>query len=122
MPAKAYFLYILFTAFRVTSFSIFLKGKGGKGSTVTLWSLGILSPYGCLVLLFFWSAIVLYSKNNPKLKIIPLFLIPVIFHIFERNVYFTTFCTLISITTYINNRIRLDDYKFYNIFNKPPEN
>ncbi len=113
-------LLFIYLSFLGTSFSIFLKGRGGKGSTVTIWSLMILSPKACVIMLIIWTTLVLFSKNNPVIKTIPLFLIPIIFYIFEKDIYFTVFCVLFSITTFINNRIKMDDYKFYKIFNNNP--
>lgn len=112
-------LLFVYLAFLGTSFSIFLKGKGGKGSTVAIWSLMILSPYACMILLSLWTVIVLISKNNPVIKTIPIILIPVIFHIFEQNVSFTIFCVFLSTTIFINNRLRSDDYKYYDVFKNP---
>ena len=112
-------LLFVYLAFLGTSFSIFLKGRGGKGSTLAIWSLMILSPYACMTLLILWTVIVFISKNNPVIKTIPLILIPVIFHVFEKDVYFTLFCVILSTTIFIINRIRLDDYKYYNLFNNP---
>jgi len=113
-------LLFIYLSFLGTSFSIFLKGRGGKGSTVIIWSLAILSPKACLIMLVTWITIVLFSKNNPVMKTIPLFLIPIIFYIFETEVYFTIFCVFFSITTFINNKIKMDDYKFYKLFNNSP--
>jgi len=113
-------LLFIYLSFLGTSFSIFLKGRGGKGSTVIIWSLAILSPKACLIMLVTWITIVLFSKNNPVIKTIPLFLIPIIFYIFETEVYFTIFCVFFSITTFINNKIKMDDYKFYKLFNNSP--
>ena len=113
-------LLFIYLSFLGTSFSIFLKGRGGKGSTVIIWSLAILSPKACLIMLVTWITIVLFSKNNPVIKTIPLFLIPIIFYIFETEVYFTIFCVFFSITTFINNKIKMDDYKFYKLFNNNP--
>ena len=112
-------LLFVYLSFLGTSFSIFLKGKGGKGSTVAIWSLMILSPYACMILLSLWTVIVLISKNNPIIKTIPLILIPIIFHIFEKDVYFTIFCVFLSSTIFINNRMKLDDYKYYDLFKNP---
>ena len=112
-------LLFVYLSFLGTSFSIFLKGKGGKGSTVAIWSLMILSPYACMILLSLWTVIVLISKNNPIIKTIPLILIPIIFHIFEKDVYFTIFCVFLSSTIFINNRMKLDDYKYYDFFKNP---
>ena len=59
-------------SFLGTSFSIFLKGRGGKGSTVAIWGLLVLSPKACVVMLIVWTIIVLFSKNNHTIKTIPL--------------------------------------------------
>ncbi len=115
-------LLFVYLAFLGTSFSIFLKGKGGKGTTVAVWSLLILSPYACMLLLVVWAAVVFISKNNPKIKTIPILLLPVIFHLVENDVYFTTFCLFLSLTIFINNRLKLDDYNYYQIFNSDPLN
>ena len=112
-------LLFVYLSFLGTSFSIFLKGKGGKGSTVAIWSLMILSPYACMIQLSLWTVIVLISKNNPVIKTIPLILLPIIFHIFENDVYFTIFCVFLSTTIFVNNRMRVDDYKYYDVFKNP---
>ena len=111
-------LLFLYLAFLGTCFSVFLKGKGGKGSTVALWGLFILSPYACVILLLLWTIVVLISNNNPNIKSIPLLFIPIIFHLAEKDFYFTIYCILLSVTIFINNKVRLDDYKYYGNFKK----
>jgi glycerol-3-phosphate acyltransferase PlsY len=114
-------LLLVYCAFLGTSFSIFLKGKGGKGTTMAFWSLLILSPYAAVLLLVVWTIIVGIAQNNPITKTIPLVVLPVIFHVFEKDIYFTAFCILVSLTLFFNNRMRPDDYKYYHIFNAEPK-
>lgn len=113
-------LVLVYCSFLGTNFSIFLKGKGGKGTTMAFWSLLILSPYAGVVLLIVWTIIVVISKNNQKTKTIPLLVLPVIFHFFEKDIYFTAFCLLLSLTIFMNNRMRPDDYKYHQIFSAGP--
>ena len=111
-------LLLLYLSFLGTCFSVFLKGKGGKGTAVAVWGLLILSPYACIILLLIWAIFVLAANNNPIIKSIPLVFIPIIFHFAEKDFYFTTFCILLSITIFINSKIKLDDYKYYGLFKK----
>ena len=89
-----------------TSFSIFLKGKGGKGSTVAMWSLLILSPYSLLILLAFWVVILKLSRGNFLIKKIPLLFIPVVIFIVEKDLTFTLFGLLTSFLFYLNSYMK----------------
>ena len=101
-----------------TSFSLFLKGKGGKGSTVAMWSLLILSPYSLFTLLALWMVIIKVSRGNFLVKRIPLLFIPIIIYFFERDVLFALFGLLTSILFYLNSYRRKDDFVHYGIFHR----
>ena len=101
-----------------TSFSIFLKGKGGKGSTVAMWSLLILSPYSLFTLLALWIVILKVSRGNFFVKKIPLLFIPIIIYYFEHDILFGLFGLLTSILFYLNSHRRQDDFVHYGIFHQ----
>lgn len=101
-----------------TSFSVFLKGKGGKGSTAAMWSLLILSPYSLLILLIVWITIIKISRGNLLIKKIPLFFIPIVIFAVERDLIFSLFGLLTSFLFYLNNYGRKDDFIHYGIFHR----
>ena len=61
-------LLFVYCALIGTSFSIFLKGKGSKATTVALWSLLILSPYALLTLLLLGAITLKIANNNALIK------------------------------------------------------
>jgi glycerol-3-phosphate acyltransferase PlsY len=99
-----------------TSFSVFLKGKGGKGSTVAVWSLLILSPYSLITLAILWFPVLKLSRGNPLIKRLPLLFIPIVIYIIERDVVFTLFGLLTSFLFFLSNYYRKDDFVEYGIF------
>ena len=111
-------LLFVYLALVGTSFSIFLKGKGGKGSTVAMWSLLILSPYSLFTLLTLWIVILKISRGHFLIKKIPLLFIPLVIYLFERDVYFTLFGFLTSFLFYLNSYKRKDDFVHYGIFHR----
>ena len=101
-----------------TSFSVFLKGKGGKGSTVAVWSLLILSPYSLITLAILWFPILKLSKGNPLIKRLPLLFIPIVIFIVERDVVFTFFGILTSFLFFLTSFYKKDDFVEYGIFHE----
>ena len=111
-------LLFVYCAFIGTSFSVFLKGKGSKASTVAMWSLLILSPYALLTLLTLWMVILKIAGANVLIKKIPLLFIPIIIFIFEQDLIFTFFGFLTSILFFLNSFKRKDDFITYGIFQR----
>ena len=111
-------LLFVFLSLVGTSFSIFLKGKGGKGSTVAMWSLLILSPYSLFTLLALWIVVLKVSRGNFLIKKIPLLFIPIIIYYFENDILFALFGLLTSILFYLNSYRRKDDFVHYGIFHQ----
>ena len=99
-----------------TSFSIFLKGRGGKGSTIAWNSLLILSPYSFFILLLLWMTLFKLSKGNLLIKKIPLLFIPPVIYLVERDWVFTLFGLLAGMLLYLNNYWRKDDFAYYKVF------
>ena len=101
-----------------TSFSIFLKGKGGRGSTVALWSLLILSPYSLILLLMLWLPVIKLSRGNLSIKRIPPFFIPIVIFIVERDVFFALFGLLTSFLFTLGSYVKKDDFVEYGIIHE----
>ena len=111
-------LLFVYCALIGTSFSIFLKGKGSKATTVALWSMLILSPYALLTLLLLGAITLKIADNNVFIKKIPYLLIPLIIYVFEQNLVFTLFGFLTCILFFLNSIKRKDDFVHYGIFKK----
>ena len=111
-------LLFVYCALIGTSFSIFLKGKGSKATTVGLWSLLILSPYALLTLLLLAALTLKIAGNNVFIKKIPFLFIPLVIFVFEQNLIFTLFGFLTSILFFLNSFKRKDDFIHYGIFQK----
>lgn len=111
-------LLFIFLALVGTSFSVFLKGKGGKGSTLTWFSLMLLSPFSFIILLSLWIIVFKISKGNLLIKKIPLGFVPLVIFLIERDWVFTLFGLLTGLLLYINNYRRKDDFAYYHVFQK----
>ena len=109
-------LLFVYCALIGTSFSIFLKGKGSKATTVGLWSLLILSPYALLTLLLLGGFTLKIAGNNVLIKKIPFLFIPLVIFLFEQNLIFTLFGFLTTILFFLNSLKRKDDFVHYGIF------
>ena len=101
-----------------TSFSAFLKGRGGKGSTAAFWSIFILSRYSCFVLLGTWIILALLARSSIHIKKLQLICIPCIICLVERDVAFTLFGLLTSVLFFLTTYLRKDDFTYYNILSQ----
>jgi glycerol-3-phosphate acyltransferase PlsY len=117
---KAVTLLLIYCSFLGTNFSIFLRGKGGKGTTMIAWSMLLLSPYALIVLLLIWGVIYKASKGNLHIRRIWLLSVPVVIFLFERDVSFTLFGFLYSLLSYVKSVRTVDDFAYYGIFQKKP--
>ena len=105
-----------FSALVGTSFSLFLKGRGGKGSTVAIWTILILSPLAGVMMLTTWGALAVWARTNIIVKKLQLICIPGIIYLVERDLVFTAFGILTSFLFLLTGYIRKDDFAYYNVF------
>ncbi|NIQ04632.1 MAG: glycerol-3-phosphate acyltransferase, partial [Candidatus Korarchaeota archaeon] len=84
-------LIFIFSAMLGTSFSIFLKGKGGMGRTILIWTLLILAPISAILLGAIWLAIYKICKDSYYSSIINNFLIPVVLLPTQQSIPFAIF-------------------------------
>lgn len=111
-------LLFLSCSFVGTNVSIFLKGKGGKGSTIVIWGLLVLSPYALAALLLIWCIIFKLSRGNSMIKRIWLLFVPLVIFFFERDVMFAVFGLLYSLFCFLKSFKTIDDFAYYRIFQK----
>jgi acyl phosphate:glycerol-3-phosphate acyltransferase len=109
-------LLFVFSALVGTSCSVFLNGRGGKGSTAALWSVLLLSPLSCLWLLVTAAILSLLARITIRIKKLQLLCIPCVIYVVERDMVFTLFGILTSLLFVFNSYRRKDDFVYYNIF------
>jgi len=105
-----------FSALVGTSFSLFLKGRGGKGSTVAIWTILILSPLAGVILLATAGILAVLARANIMIKKLLLICIPGVIYLVERDPVFTAFGVLASLLFLLTGYIRKDDFAYYNVF------
>jgi len=111
-------LLFVFSSLVGTSCSVFLKGRGGKGSTAALWSVLLLSPLSCLWLLVTAAMLSLLARITIRIKKLQLLCIPCVIYVVERDMVFTLFGILTSLLFVFNSYRRKDDFVYYNIFHQ----
>ena len=111
-------LLLVFCSFLGSMFSLYLKGKGGKGSTVMMWSLLVLSPFSLMIITFVWFVVYRLSKYYSSIKRIWLPCVPVVLYLMEQDIAFTLFGLLYSVCWYLKSQKSIDDLAHFNIFQK----
>jgi glycerol-3-phosphate acyltransferase PlsY len=84
------------------SFSIFLKGKGGKGVSTSFGVIIALFPIPALIALFVWAGVIMATHYVSAGAIAESLSLPLFIHIFQRNFFLTStgiaICALIIYT------------------------
>ena len=111
-------LLLVFCSFLGSMFSIYLKGKGGKGSTVMIWCLLVLSPFSLVIITLLWFVVYRLSKYYSSIKRIWLPCVPVVLYLIEQDVAFTLFGLLYSVCWYLKSLKSIDDLAYFKIFQK----
>lgn len=96
-----------------TGYSIFLKGKGGQGTTILLWTLLLLTPYTFLLYIGIFFLIFIILKKRYYATILGYTLLPVEILVIEQNIYFVIFGALVAIYYCLRYRSQKSDYTFY---------
>jgi glycerol-3-phosphate acyltransferase PlsY len=105
-----------FSALVGTSFSVFLRGRGGRGSTAALWIILILSPLAGIILLAIAGSLAVLARANIMIKKLLLICIPCVIYLVEQDPVFTAFGILTSLLFLLTGYVRKDDYTYYNVF------
>jgi glycerol-3-phosphate acyltransferase PlsY len=117
---RAATLLLVYCSFLGTNFSIFLRGKGGKGTTLIVWGMLILSPYALVTLLLIWGAVYRLSKGHIGVRRTWLLSVPIVIFLFERDLAFALFGVFYSLSSYVKSIRTIDDFAYYKVFQKKP--
>ena len=110
-PALA--LIFVFAAMLGTAFSIFLKGKGGMGTTILLFTLVWLSPYSFLLFGAFFIVLYLTLKDSFYTSISGYLLLPVALFLIEGKLSFVVFGLAVAALYLSRYRRHRDDYALH---------
>ena len=96
-----------------TNFSIFLRGRGGRGSTMLMWSIALVSLWSCLVMCAIMGLCFLLARVDVRLKSLWIWFLPAVLFAVERDWAFLLFGTLLVIVIYVKGRRSLDDLVYF---------
>jgi glycerol-3-phosphate acyltransferase PlsY len=113
-------LLTIFAAFVGTNFSVFLRGRGGRGSTMLMWSLAFVSLWSCLIVCAIMGLCFLLARLDMRLKSMWIWFFPVVLFLVERDWAFLTFGVLVLIVIYTNGRRSKDDLIYFGHTLKKP--
>ena len=106
-------LLAILAAFVGTNFSAFLRGRGGRGSTMLMWSIAVISLWSCLVICAIMALGFLLARVDVRLKSMWIWFLPVVLFLVERDWAFLIFGILVVIVIYAKGRRSLDDLVYF---------
>lgn len=106
-------LLAIFSAFVGTNYSIFLRGRGGRGSTMLMWSIALVSFYSFLILSTVTVLCFLLARVDVRLKGLWYWFIPVVLYLLERDWAFLIFGILVALVIFVKGRHSQDDLIHY---------
>lgn len=106
-------LIFVFAAMLGTAFSIFLKGKGGMGTTILLFTLIWLSPYSFLLFGGFFIVLYLALKDSFYTSILGYVLLPFALFLIEGELSFVVFGLAVAVLYLSRYRRHRDDYALH---------
>jgi glycerol-3-phosphate acyltransferase PlsY len=114
IPGELYCkLWFVAVALVGSNYSVFLRGRGGKGSTMLFWSLAQLSFPVFLVMIGVCCLLLVLARKGLKAKHLWPWLLPGAILIVERNWGFAVFGCLVSVLVRLKARSSEDDYQSY---------
>jgi glycerol-3-phosphate acyltransferase PlsY len=106
-------LLAVFAAFLGTNFSVFMRGRGGRGSTMLMWSIALVSLYSFLILGAITGACFLLGRVDLRLKSLWFWAIAPTLYLVERELSFLIFGILVTAIIYLKGRHSIDDFVHY---------
>jgi glycerol-3-phosphate acyltransferase PlsY len=103
----------ILAAFVGTNFSIFLCGRGGRGSTMLMWSMAVVSLWSCLLMCAIMGLCFLLARVDVRLKSLWIWFLPAVLFLVERDWAFLIFGILVVIVIYAKGRRSLDDLVYF---------
>jgi glycerol-3-phosphate acyltransferase PlsY len=114
-------LVFILSSFMGTNFSVFLKGKGGLGATIELWTLLFFSPYSAITLGAVFLIAYRVTKDTYYTVMITQAFLPVVLFIFERSVAWASFGAVILMVFLLKYRRSRDDFAYWRWGPRGPE-
>jgi glycerol-3-phosphate acyltransferase PlsY len=106
-------LVAILAAFIGTNYSLFLRGKGGRGSTMLMWSIALVSFHSFLILGAITGLCFILARLDVRLKSLWFWAIPVVLYLVERELAFLVFGLLVVVVIYLKGRGSKDDLVYY---------
>lgn len=101
-----------------TCYSLFLRGRGGRGTTAAFWGLALLSPLACCIMLLLVLVCLKIPDPRLVLKRIRILLIPGVLHLVEGDAALTGCGGLMAGLFLVTSFTRKDDFRHYGISKK----
>jgi hypothetical protein len=97
-----------------TNYSIFLRGRGGRGSTMLMWSIALISlPSFLISIAIIGVGFFLGKTVDVRLKSLWFWFIPVVLYLVEKDWAFALFGALVAILVFVKGRRSRDDLVHY---------
>lgn len=96
-----------------TNFSIFLPWRGGRGTTMLIWSMVLLSPIALLVLIVIAVLCFFFARSYPRLRTLWSWFIPVVILLVEQDWVFALFGLVVSLLIFLKGRVSQADAVYY---------
>jgi glycerol-3-phosphate acyltransferase PlsY len=106
-------LLAVFAAFVGTNFSVFMRGRGGRGSTMLLWSIALVSLYSFLILGALTGVCFALGRVHLSLKSLWFWAIGPVLYLVERQPAYLIFGVLVTAIIYLKGRYSIDDFVHY---------
>ena len=96
-------------AFLGTNYSVYLRGRGGRGTTLFMACTALLSPVSFVLMLVICGLLFGLSRRVLRLKSLWSWFIPLVFLLVEREWTFAVFGLLVALVIFIHGRSSEDD-------------
>jgi len=103
----------LFAAFLGTNFSVFLKGKGGKGSTMFVWGQAFINPLIAATIALVAAGLYLLSTPTRNVKKNWLVSIPTVFFVATGDLGYTLYGVLSALIMAVRTNAENDDFRVH---------
>ena len=103
----------LFAAFLGANFSIFLKGKGGKGSTLFVWGQAFINPLIAITISLVAAGLYLLSTPNRNVKKNWLVSIPTVFLVATGDLGYTLYGCISALIMAVRTNSKNDDFRVH---------
>jgi|GEM_PF-514766 len=103
----------LFAAFLGTNFSVFLKGKGGKGSTMFVWGQAFINPLIALTIALVAGGLYLLSTPTRNVKKNWLVSIPTVFFVATGDLGYTLYGLVSALIMGVRTNEKNDDFRVH---------